>query len=370
MRGQLMRCDIHQLSQLSPRQLAAWRELAVDALVPNPFAEPEFVIPAARWLRAADAGVLVVDDGADWLAAAPVLPVSCWRRVPGRCLTIWRHPYCFLGTPLLAPARRETALAALLRRATRNAGTTAVALEWVDADGPFGEALASVLPAVDRRPVVVDTFERAALHRRPQADYIESTVSARHRKELRRSRRLLEAEVGAVQVLDRAADEDAPLRFLELEQSGWKGRAGTAMARDPNHARLFVDLCRGWAREGSLQLLALQTDERVISMKCNVRAGDGSFCFKIAFDEALARFSPGVQLELANVAAFHGGDAGWMDSCAAPENGMINRLWEGRRRLQTIVISSAGLRGAVSRGSWRAACAGRDMSQRMTRRSP
>ena len=42
-----------------------------------------------------------------------------------------------------------------------------------------------------------------------------------------------------------------------------------------------------------------------VAMKCNFLSGAGSFAFKIAFDEAFARFSPGVQLEIDNVQAFH-----------------------------------------------------------------
>lgn len=364
-----MRCEIFNLLALNPRQLAAWRELAATAIVPNPFAEPEVLIPAALRLPAPDAGLLVVEDGSGWLAALPVRSVSRWRRVPGRWLTVWRHPYCYLGTPLLAPGHPDAAMAGMLRRAVRQSGTWAFVLEWVDVQGPFAEALAAALPTVGRSAVIIDAFERASLHRRPVHDYLESTVSSRHRKEMRRMRRLLEAEVGALSVRDLAADEQAPVRFLELERSGWKGRAGTAMACDPDHARLFVDLCRGWDRAGRLQLLALESDERIVSMKCNVHAGAGSFCFKIAFDEELARFSPGIQLEIANIEWFHRGEAAWMDSCAAPTNWMINRLWEHRRRLQTLVVTPSGLRGEVGHGMWRAACAARDMSQRMSRRS-
>ena len=46
---------------------------------------------------------------------------------------------------------------------------------------------------------------------------------------------------------------------------------------------------------GRLQLLALTAGERTAALKCNLLAGDEVFCFKIAYDEAYARFSPGVQ---------------------------------------------------------------------------
>src|SRR3546814_12960434 len=56
--------------------------------------------------------------------------------------------------------------------------------------------------------------------------------------------------------------------------------------------------------------------------------------FKIAFDEALGRFSPGVLIEIANLQAVLGDPAiGWMDSCAAADHPMIDSLWGERRTI-------------------------------------
>jgi CelD/BcsL family acetyltransferase involved in cellulose biosynthesis len=359
-----MRCEIRELSSLGPRQLDAWRELAARAMVANPFAEQELALTAARRLHAEDAGLLVVEHGSGWLAALPVRSVSRWRRVPGRFLTSWRHEYCFLGTPLLAPDDPEAVLAAMLRRATHEPGTLAFVLEMVDADGPFGEALAAALEAAGRAPVVVDRYGRASLHRRPENDYLQSTVSSRHRKEMRRTRRLLEAELGPLIVRDRAGDEQAPRRFLELERSGWKGRAGSAMACDPEHARLFEQVCEQWAAAGRLQLLTLESEGRIAAMACNVRTADTVHRFKIAFDDDLSRFSPGMHLEVGGIDAFHNSSASWIDSCADPRNEMINRLWASRRSVQTLVVTARGPRGAAGHHLWRAACAVRDRTKR------
>ena len=64
---------------------------------------------------------------------------------------------------------------------------------------------------------------------------------------------------------------------------------------------------------------------------------------KIAYDEQFAGFSPGIQLEVDMVGLFHeASDAGFMDSCADPNNAMINRLWVDRRPLVTHVLRRAG----------------------------
>src|SRR6201999_2812382 len=67
----LMQHDVLPISELTAHDLSAWRDLAGDAVSPNPFAEPELVVPAARMWPADDGQVLVVRDGSDWLGGLP-----------------------------------------------------------------------------------------------------------------------------------------------------------------------------------------------------------------------------------------------------------------------------------------------------------
>jgi CelD/BcsL family acetyltransferase involved in cellulose biosynthesis len=181
---------------------------------------------------------------------------------------------------------------------------------------------------------------------------LEQRLSAHHRRELRRQGRRLAEELGAdLKCDDRAGDPAAVEAFLDLERAGWKGRAGTAFASDPSHAEFFRRICERFDAAGRLQLLDLSAGGRSTAMKCNLHAGEGSFAFKIAFDEELARWSPGIQLELRNIELFEAGPLRWMDSCAMPENRMINRLWPERRGLATMLVSGGGLRAVPARAS-------------------
>ena len=147
---------------------------------------------------------------------------------------------------------------------------------------------------------------------------------------------------------ERAGDEGAVDTFLELEKSGWKGRSATAMGSAPEHEAFFRTLCHTFAEESRLQMLALSVDDQTVAMKCNLIAGGGAFCFKIAHDERLGGFSPGVQLERENVRVFHERSEQWQDSCADPDNDMINRLWPDRRRLSSTVYAPRGMQSFVA----------------------
>jgi CelD/BcsL family acetyltransferase involved in cellulose biosynthesis len=333
---------------LEPSDVAAWRDLAACAAEPNPFLEAPFLLPAVRHLARGRLRLLVLQDAAGWAGLMPVQATVRWRRLPAPVRAGWRHPYNFLGTPLLAAGREDGAAQAML--AALRPGLGLLALDLLGAGGPAAVALEAAAAEHDLRPVVWERHERAALVRRPENDYVASMLKSRRRRELRRLRRQLGEALGAeIVTTDRAGDHAAVERFLELEASGWKGRAGTALA-DAGAGDFFREICERFAAEGRLQLLSLEADGRSVAMKCNLLSGGGVFCLKIAHDEEHARFSPGVQLELDNVDVFHARpELRWMDSCADPDNEMINRLWPDRRSLETRLLARGGFVGLAAR---------------------
>jgi len=158
-------------------------------------------------------------------------------------------------------------------------------------------------------------------------------------------------------VVDRSDDPSAYDEFMRIEASGWKGRRGTALGCDNGHAAFFREMCAAFAANGSLALLSLQADGRAIAMACNLVSDGVTFCFKIGYDEEFARFSPGILLQVASIEHFHAGNSTWSDSCAVPFNAMINRLWSGRRQLQSIVVCRRSISGALPYGRWKTAAA-------------
>src|SRR6185436_15718227 len=102
------------------------------------------------------------------------------------------------------------------------------------------------------------------------------------------------------------------------------------------------------ARRGRLMMLGLRLAGRWIALKCNFLSGEGSFAFKIAYDEEYARFSPGTLLELENIRRFHAQpELRWMDSCADPDHFMANRLWLDRRGLADLVTTTGRAAGEL-----------------------
>jgi hypothetical protein len=86
-------------------------------------------------------------------------------------------------------------------------------------------------------------------------------------------------------------------------------------------------------------------------MLATLLSGDGALSFKTAFDEAYARFSPGVLLQLENLALLDDPALAWCDSCAAADHPMIDSLWRERRPIGrfSVAIGGRGRRAVFDR---------------------
>lgn len=341
-----MGATLTPLCELDPAAIGAWRDLAARAAEPNPFFEADPVLLAARHLGRDDVGLLAVHEDGELIAALPVVNVLRWRQIPLPVIASWRHEYCLLGTPLLDRERCGPAAAGLVAALGAGRANAFAGLDWVTLGGPVDAALRTALAG--RRPIALETFDRPSLRRRAGTAH---EPDPKQRKKSAKHRRRLAAELqGDVEVTDVAGDPAGVEAFLELEASGWKGREGTAMSSVPGHADFLRELGAALAAEDRLELLCMRAGGRTVAMRLQVRAQDGLFFFKSAYDEELSRFGPGVLLIDEALARFATNtDQAFIDSCADLDRGVLGRLLPDRRHLQSLAVPRAGLVGAGAR---------------------
>ena len=340
--------------------LAAWDALAERAIEPNMFFESGALRAALRHIRLPGAfcGVFVYRVGGDGqrvlIAFAPFVRAPKGPRGWLRSYRLLTYVHCNLSTPLIHRDHADEALDALLDWMDGAPdGVRLFGLYTITGDGPLAAALYARLAARGQPHLTEITHDRAFLRvGESAASYLAQAIGAKKRKELGRQRRRLE-EQGQLVLTEMTGGAEAAEwlhRFLVLEAKGWKGRRGIAFNRSPEGRRFFIEFMEHFVARRRAMLLSLSLDGEDIAMKCNLVApdGTGAFAFKIAHDESLARYSPGVLLELDNVRRLHGDARGiaWMDSCAIPDHPMIDHLWSERRR---IVYVLCGSRGPVGR---------------------
>ncbi len=343
--GQLQLLTLDEVSE--PAFLAAWERLVDAAAEPNPFYEPWFLLPSLQQWGEADGVVAKAWFHQGRLAG--LLPVVRSAKYYGHIVTHakgWLHPNAFCGTPLIAAGHEDAFWRDMLAHFDQRARRALfLHLPKLPADGPANVALERVLAASGRAACTVAEESRALLTGEAQAAaYLEASMTAKKRKELRRQHNRL-AEAGML-TFDRveggAGLPEWTAEFLALEAAGWKGAGGSALASAANTCALFEQSLAGAAAAGRLERLALRLNGRAIAMLVNFITPPGAYSFKTAFDEDYARFSPGMLLQLENLALLELPEVEWADSCAAEGHPMIERLWRGHRRMVSRNIAIGG----------------------------
>jgi CelD/BcsL family acetyltransferase involved in cellulose biosynthesis len=348
-----------------------WDRLALVAHEPNAFTERWYLQAALEALDADNLVKLVaIWSGRRLVGLMPVDARGGYARLPVRTTQNWLNHNAFLGTPLVAPGFERQFWRAIFKLLDENMPWSLFAhFTGIAIDGTVAGALEAECLASGRRHAIVHSEERALLERGlSPAEYLETTVRGKKRKELRRQQNRL-AEEGELaftrghgaEGLDEWIDD-----FLALERSGWKGANGSALDCADGTRGLFRGALQGAAAAGKLELLDLRLDGRAIAMLVNFLTPPGAFSFKTAFDEDYARFSPGVLLQIENLALLEHDYIDWCDSCAAQDHPMIDSLWSGRR---TIGRYSVAIGGRTKRAAFAALLAAEKAKARLKGRT-
>ena len=334
---------VHEVSE------AEWSALAKSSGEPNAFLEPWFLGPAIAYLN--DGQAMRIATGRDvrgeLVGLLPLTLQPRYGRIPARHVGNWAHYQCFMGTPLIAPGQETAFWRALISALDMSDWAEGfLSISGLLADGPAHKGLTAAAEREARPAPIVYEHSRAALCSSLSPDlYLETAVRGKKRKEYRRlANRLSDQGTVTHRTLHDAADlEQWTEEFLHLEASGWKGEDGAALGNSPETDAFFRQMMIGALAAGRLDFKRLDLEGRAIAMLINFLTPPGSWSFKIAYDETLARFSPGVLIELENLrAVLENPSVDWMDSCAIENHPMIDRLWMERRRIVQVSVPLSG----------------------------
>lgn len=328
--------------------VVAWNDLADHVSEPNIFGESWFLRPALEQFDiSGQVKIFTLWDGDQLCGLMPLSTHQRYGRWPLPHAQNWLHHNAFLGTPLVRAGYADDFWRELLAVLDNNPGQSLfLHMNGVTTGGEIAKALEKICTKQRRNYGLVHQTERALLENgvTPQV-YYEQAVRPKKRKELRRQKNRL-AEEGVMTFARDASDAGLAEwidEFLNLENRGWKGRNGSALASYDSTRALFTEVVTGAANLGKLERLDLRLDGKPMAMLVNFISAPGCFSFKTAFDEDYARFSPGVLLQIENLALLDNPDITWCDSCAAQGHPMIDSIWTGRRSIGRYSIAIGGL---------------------------
>lgn len=349
--------DLDELTSHVP----AWKALAREACEGNVYYEPEFLLPCLKELGPhLPVRIVLVfarypgGDQEELIGLFPFFRARMHKlaRIPelkGFSTQWLRH--LLLGTPLVHARHVTSALDGFLDCLDlRPDGLGLAELREFAVDGPFWDRLKSRLLARGQ-PHLQGTRgrTRALFCRGSSAEaFIDAAIGRKSRRTRIDQQRRQLARQGRLTYrrLEPGDDHEPWVRsFLDLEVLRWQSHAdGKPLAANPEEQRFFQITAQRLHEEGRLLMHGLTLDGRMIAQNCTFLAADRAtaFVFRIAYDERYAKQSPGVQLELDMIRAYHEPDSPVMrvDSCAHTAHRLWNPLWPERRALGHLIIGA------------------------------
>lgn len=139
------------------------------------------------------------------------------------------------------------------------------------------------------------------------------------------------------------AARDRLPEFLALEAAGWKGEAGSAIARIPADTAYIQALVAEFAAIDAVQIDSLLLDGAPIAMGLLIENAGTRHFLKIAYDERHARLSPGRSLTIAMLQADLASTPPLVfDSGAGDGVDARTYVWGERREIGHLLLSLGG----------------------------
>lgn len=320
-----------------------WAELASRAIESNAFYHPAWARAVARHAEGrSGARVLLAWDSPARTRLIGLLPVvSAWRalKLPIPVFVAWQA-YSPLTTPLIDRDKPDIAARALLL-AAKKAGAMALLLPAMTDEGPAANALRSAISSFNTAPYTFNHHERARLDATQDGELAIAELGPKKVKELRRQRNRLADDGEVVFNIAAPGAETATAldTFLALEAAGWKGANGTALACKPGDAAFIKTAVTDLVAAGAAEVATLSRGPTVVAAGVLLRHLRRGYFFKIAYDETLAKTSPGVQITL-DITRHLCADARFddADSTAVSGHPMIDHIWRARLAVGDLLL--------------------------------
>jgi CelD/BcsL family acetyltransferase involved in cellulose biosynthesis len=264
------------------------------------------------WLHAlaeqpAQACFVAVRRGARLVAVVPLEPRA--RRSPlgeVRVLELPAHGHMPLADIACHPDVDPRALLAAVTAALARSG---IGWDLLQFENVMDE---SVLARIDSRVrsrvqrEMVKTCDHITCDR-PWEEYA-ATLSTNFRSNLNKARNKLAREPA---VEFEIAHEPGAIQamlpdVLQIEASGWKGAAGTAILNDPRLMDFYSRQIEAFALRGGVMLSRLRVDGHTISGEYCMVDSQTLYVIKLAYDENVARLAPGNSLLERMFRSIHG----------------------------------------------------------------
>lgn len=348
--------QVLELCHLTAADRQAWQELEADAVCPNPFLSPDFVMPAWRHLESHTHPLLIViTRGLEWIGLGIFESSRPRRRMPVPHLRCWRSEHSFLQGLLLRQGETQAALQVFWQFMLHGQHNWhAISFAQLPHDSPYYPLLHETGREQGADVYTGESFSRACLWLKQETpETVLEGISPRRQRSLRQAWNWLNRQGETefrIQQNTRQLGHSCR-RFLELEALGWKGNQYSALSCTPANESFFREMSNNFILNQRLFVSELTCNDEVIGSVVHLLAGDAAYAFKLGWEPQLARGCPGFQLKAQMLYRAHSRfpQLQLIDSCSSPGS-FIEHVWSGRRQFSDSVFFTS--RAGVIAGSF------------------
>jgi len=341
MNTNLFNSKILSLNAIDNELIAQWSLFARSITESNAYLAPEFALPAIRNLDNGKKIIIVAvwkDDKREILCGFGVFSVSKGdRHFPLPHLVCYQSKHSYLSGILLDNQMQEPIIHCMLESVKKHFPFIyGVRLSQFDSNSSLGEYLRALPVGSGIHWHLLRETKRAYLNRSVILgnEKWDQHISSKRSKNFRRTLSKLEKDFGQIEwrvIQSEMADEHVS-KFLELENSGWKGDEKSSLASCAENINFFQQMTREFGIKKEFFFTELLVGGKVIASSSNFMIGRQAFTFKVGMDESFRDYSPGIINEmmfLKNLASLEFDD---IDS-GADESSFINSYWPERKTL-------------------------------------
>ncbi len=214
---------------------------------------------------------------------------------------------------------------------------------WQRESGATFQVLQRAAKNLGLASICNNAHSRAALYPDPQkVKDPKPTLSKKRMRELARQMRKLE-ESGPTKfhcASDTESVLDAIENFMTLELTGWKGRKGTALYNHKKIAAFSRQVVAELAARNRCEIFSLHQNNKPIASLILLGRDGYLVPWKMAFDEELSAYSPGMQVMVHTTQSLKKRrNFVEADSLATPDHAMMNRVWPDRMQIADLTIA-------------------------------
>lgn len=238
---------------------------------------------------------IVVEDSGRWISALPIVGKRWAKVIPTG--TVPRNDWLLAGNLLLDEMENAAGALALIAGVLNKLPWTIYRFSLIASNESSWNQLRDTLSntgfQIESRP----SHEVAVIPIQGDWKSYQGSWSKNHRKNMARTIRRLE-EQGRVRVnryVPGSMTEAEPLlqRAFALEDSGWKGQAGSSILRSPGMPQFMKQLAELLIHRQELELMFLELNDQPLAVEFLWNTKQTLHSYKVAYDEAFEKLNPG-----------------------------------------------------------------------------